>query len=113
MSIDGKGNEHFPGIENEVFDFLVNVRDVRGVGVDCFRPEGGLGPPAVPGMKVPRHGHNVICAAGKLIMENLCNLEQLPEKGALIILGVIPYEDGSGGQARIIGMLPEIQFEKM
>ncbi len=106
LNVDKNGNEHFPGICNEVFDFLVYKRDIKGVGVDCFRPEGGLGPPVVPGTRVPRHGHNVLCAAGKLIVENMRNLYFLPDTGALVILGVIPYENGSAGQARVIALLP-------
>jgi kynurenine formamidase len=75
------------------------------VGTDCFRPEGGLVPPSSPGVRIPRPGYEIICGHGKLIIENMKNLVLLPATGALIILGVIPYEDGSGGQARILALL--------
>jgi hypothetical protein len=34
-----------------------------------FRAEGGLVPPEIPGIMIPRHGHNILCSAGKLIIE--------------------------------------------
>ena len=34
-------------------------------------------------------------------MENLNNLDRIPKRGATIVVGLIPYEEGSGGQARI------------
>jgi kynurenine formamidase len=34
-------------------------------------------------------------------VENLANLDRIPPKGATIVVGLIPYEDGSGGQARV------------
>jgi kynurenine formamidase len=34
-------------------------------------------------------------------LENLANLDRLPRRGATVVVGLIPYEQGSGGQARI------------
>ena len=34
-------------------------------------------------------------------LENLANLDRIPKRGATIFVGLIPYEQGSGGQARI------------
>jgi kynurenine formamidase len=34
-------------------------------------------------------------------LENLANLDRIPRRGATIMVGLIPYEEGSGGQARI------------
>ena len=34
-------------------------------------------------------------------LENLANLDRIPARGATIMVGLIPYQDGSGGQARI------------
>jgi kynurenine formamidase len=35
-------------------------------------------------------------------LENLANLDQLPPSGATAIVGVIPWQDGSGGPARVL-----------
>jgi hypothetical protein len=34
-------------------------------------------------------------------LEDLANLDRIPKRGATIMVGLIPYEEGSGGQARI------------
>jgi kynurenine formamidase len=42
-----------------------------------------------------------------LVLSNLANVVRLPEAGAWIIVGVIPFRGGSGGQARVFGILPD------
>lgn len=96
-NVDAKGIGHYPGFEAEVLEFLVRERDIRGVGIDCSGAGGGMGGIA---------SHPIMGRAGKLIVSNLKNLDKLPAVGALIIAGVIPYEEGSGGQARVIAVLP-------
>jgi kynurenine formamidase len=34
-------------------------------------------------------------------VENLANLDRIPRRGATIAVGLIPCEEGSGGQARV------------
>jgi kynurenine formamidase len=34
-------------------------------------------------------------------VENLNNLDRIPRRGATIMVWLIPYEEGSGGQARV------------
>ena len=34
-------------------------------------------------------------------LENLASLDRLPRRGATVVVGLIPYQQGSGGQARI------------
>jgi len=42
-----------------------------------------------------------------LVLSNLANVARLPEAGAWIIVGVISFRGGSGGQARVFGILPD------
>jgi len=42
-----------------------------------------------------------------LVLSNLANVARLPETGAWIIVGVISFRGGSGGQARVFGILPD------
>ena len=35
-------------------------------------------------------------------LENLANLHELPPSGATAIVGVIPWQEGSGGPARVL-----------
>jgi kynurenine formamidase len=48
-----------------------------------------------------RTAHLILTGADRYGLENLANLDRIPERGATIVVGLIPYEEGSGGQARI------------
>jgi kynurenine formamidase len=56
-------------------------------------------PPFSPGEEPVRETVATIEADG---VENLNNLDRIPRRGATIMVGLIPYEDGSGGQARVL-----------
>ena len=43
----------------------------------------------------------ILTGADRYGLENLANLDRIPRRGATIMVGLIPYEAGSGGQARI------------
>ena len=49
----------------------------------------------------------VMLAANKYQIENLANLDELPETGATLIVGVLPVSEGSQAQARILALVPE------
>jgi kynurenine formamidase len=44
--------------------------------------------------------------ANKYMIENMANLDALPSTGATVIVGVLPVQDGSQAQARILALLP-------
>ena len=46
--------------------------------------------------------HNKWLADDKYGLENLANLGELPPQGAVATVGVIPWEEGSGGPARVL-----------
>ena len=45
--------------------------------------------------------HLILGAADRYGVENLANLHRIPPRGATVVVGLIPYEDDSGGQARV------------
>jgi len=51
--------------------------------------------------------NELLPAWNTLVLSNLANVARLPEAGAWIIVGVIPFRGGSGGQARVFGVLPD------
>jgi kynurenine formamidase len=51
--------------------------------------------------------NELLPAWNTLVLSNLANVAKLPEAGAWIIVGVIPFRRGSGGQARVFGILPD------
>ena len=40
-----------------------------------------------------------------LILEYVANLKDLPPRGATIVIGIVKLKEGSGGPARILGLL--------
>jgi kynurenine formamidase len=40
-------------------------------------------------------------------LENVAHLDQLPPRGAMVMVGFPPIEGGSGSPARVIALLPD------
>ncbi len=89
---------HFPGYSPESAKFLVEMRNIDGIGIDTLSADCGIS----SNFEV----HHIINGAGKYILENVANLDKLPPSGAMLIIAPIKIEGGSGGQARIWAILP-------
>ena len=90
---DASGKMHFPGFSEEAAQWLVNERSIIGIGIDNMSVDAGArdGFPA----------HAIVNGAGKFHLENLANVDQMPESGAYLIVAPIKIEGGSGGQVRV------------
>ena len=91
---------HFPGIHPDAASFLATQRQVIAVGVDT--PSTDYGQSVTFATHVTLGQHNV------LGLENLANLDELPSLGATLVIGLIKLRDGSGGPARILGIVEDI-----
>jgi kynurenine formamidase len=98
---DAQGIMHFPGMSKEACEFLVKERDINGVGTDVFCPDTGVDFSA---NRWP--AHQVLLGGGKLILEQIPNLDKLPPKGATLLICPLKVEGASGGQIRLIAILP-------
>jgi kynurenine formamidase len=85
-------NYHFPGFSEEAAMFLAEQRDVRAIGVDTLSLD--------PGNSSTFDVHVNFLATNRYGIENLANLGRVPPAGATIYVGVIPWEEGSGGPLR-------------
>jgi kynurenine formamidase len=90
---DASGTLHFPGFGAEATEWLVRRRHVRSLGVDTLSID--------PGNSTTFDTHLLLAGADRIGIENLANLDRIPRRGATIMVGLIPYEEGSGGQARV------------
>jgi kynurenine formamidase len=90
---NGDGVLHFPGFGAEATEWLLRRRGIRSLGVDTLSID--------PGISETFDTHLILTGADRYGLENLANLDRIPRRGATIMVGLIPYEDGSGGQARI------------
>ena len=91
---DASGTMHFPAWSADAVDWLVDERDVAAIGVDTLSLD--------PGNATAFVAHVALLAANRFGIENLANLGEIPPKGATAFVGVIPWEDGSGGPARVV-----------
>jgi kynurenine formamidase len=87
-------NYHFPGYSEEAAMFLAAGRDVRAIGVDTLSLD--------PGNSGTFDVHVNFLATDKYGVENLANLGSVPPAGATVYVGVIPWEEGSGGPLRAV-----------
>jgi len=99
LNLDSQGVPRVPGISTGAIAFLVNERDIRGVGLDTWVPE------VAPGVPGGEDGTRPLLYAGKWQLVNLTNLERLPAKGAKLVIAPLRVESGSA-PARVIAILP-------
>ena len=85
---------HFPGFSVEAVEWLLENRDITSIGVDTLSLD--------PGNSQTFAVHHTLLGADKYGLENLANLARIPPRGATAIVGLIPWEEGSGGPARVI-----------
>jgi kynurenine formamidase len=90
---DSAGVYHFPGFAADTVDYLLDRR-AMAIGVDTLSLDNG--PSTTFAV------HNTWLKADKYGLENLAHLDRIPEHGATAIVGVIPWEQGSGGPTRVI-----------
>lgn len=85
---------HFPGFSLDAAMWLVEHRDVTGIGVDTLSLD--------PGDSTTFPVHVNFLATDRYGLENLNHLDKVPSRGAVAYVGLIPWEEGSGGPSRVI-----------
>ena len=88
------GDYHFPGFGEEAIEWLLDERRAAAIGVDTLSLD--------PGNSTTFGVHTTWLGADNYGIENLANLDKLPPSGATATVGVIPWQQGSGGPARVI-----------
>ena len=91
-------NLHFPGFSREATEFLVRERDVAALAIDT--------PSIDYGQSKDFIAHQVLNGANKPAFENVANVDRLPATGATFLALPLKIEDGSGGPARIVAVMP-------
>jgi kynurenine formamidase len=85
---------HFPGFSLAAAEWLLERRNIRAIGVDTLSLDNG--PSATFAV------HLTVLSAERYGLENLRNLATIPARGATAFVGLIPWEQGSGGPARVV-----------
>ncbi len=97
LGLDDAGQLHFPGFGLDAARRLVE-RGVAGLATDS------------PGLEV---GTDRSYAVSRLLtdhcllaVENLANVDQLPPRGATIVVAPLPFRGGTGAPALVLGLIP-------
>ena len=88
------GRYHFPGWGIRAARWLLERRNITCIGVDTLSLD--------PGRSTTFAVHLAVLGADKYGLENLANLKRIPPKGTHAFVGLIPWEEGSGGPCRVI-----------
>lgn len=89
---------HFPGFDPEGVRFLLEERQIAGVGIDTHGVDGG--------QDTSFTVNRLVLEQGGMILENLTNLDQLPPLGATLIVGILRLRDGTGSPAAVLALVP-------
>jgi kynurenine formamidase len=91
---DAGGTYHFPGFGIDAVEWLLANRSITGIGVDTLSLDVGA--------STTFDVHVTLLGADKYGIESLANLSLIPPRGAEAFVGVIPWEEGSGGPCRVV-----------
>ena len=99
MKADGP---HTPGWAPAASEFLARGRNILGVGVETVGTDAGQATKLDP----PFPNHFIMHGSGKFGLAGLCNLDQLPPTGAVVIAAPLKIVGGSGSPLRVIAITP-------
>lgn len=94
----GGGGLRFPGFAPSAAEVIVE-RGVAGIGTDTLSVD--------PGAASSFPVHHTTLPADLWHLEGLVNLDQLPARGATLVIGVLPLVGGSGSPARVLALVDE------
>jgi kynurenine formamidase len=98
----GDDGPHTPGFHRDASAMLAKDRDVLGVGVETVGTDAGQ----AGGFDPPFPNHTIMHGAGKFGLASLCNLDQLPPTGAVVIAAPLKIVNGSGSPLRVLALAP-------
>jgi kynurenine formamidase len=88
---------NFPGFGIEAIEWLLEGRDISSIAVDTLSLD--------PGNSNDFPVHINFLGTGRWGLESVANLGKIPPRGATVFVGVIPWEEGSGGPCRVIAQV--------
>ena len=87
-------NYNFPGWGLEAALYVAEKRDVTAIGIDTLSLD--------PGNSATFPVHVQYLGTDRYGIENLTGLDCIPPTGATAYVGLIPWEEGSGGPCRVV-----------
>jgi len=90
---------HFPGLHPDAARWLVQNRKIDALGIDT--------PSIDYGQSTQFESHRILYAENIPALENVAALDRMPATGAYVMALPMKIAGGSGGPARIVGVLIE------
>ena len=94
---DNKGQMHFPGFHAEAAQMLIEDGGVLGIAVDTLSLDHGASKDFAT--------HFAWLPSNRWGIEALANLDQLPAKGATLVVGAIKFRGGTGAPCRVFAFV--------
>jgi kynurenine formamidase len=95
---DSAGKNHTPGFHGETAHMLLTERNVKGLGVDTLSLDLGI-------QTGPFPVHYSWLPSGRWGVECLANLDNVPARGAHLVLGGPKVKGGTGGPSRVMALV--------
>ncbi|MDZ8023596.1 MAG: cyclase family protein [Nostoc sp. DedQUE11] len=95
---DAEGISHFPGFGIDATQFLLQQRQIAGVGIDTHGVD--------PGQDNSLATNRLVLEQPRIVLENLTNLDQLPPKGSTLAIGILRLRGGSGSPVGVLAFVP-------
>lgn len=97
FGMDRENTMHWPGFGREAVIHMVEQRKIAGLGTDTHGID--------PGNDWAFKASAAIFRADKMVLECLAGLDCLPAVGAMLVIGGLPLNGGTGSSARVLGLL--------
>lgn len=94
---DANGVMHFPGYSLDAAKFLVEGRNVLGLGIDTLSIDYG------PSKDLPVHHYTLSHSLYHL--ENVADLRGVPASGSTVVVAPLKLEHGSGAPVRVFALV--------
>lgn len=94
---DEEGGEHFPGWSMEALKYIYEERNAAANGHETLDTDASVLAEQAGDLACERY----ILDKGKLQVEVMCNLEQVPAAGAIVIVAFLPIEGATGLPVRM------------
>lgn len=98
---DAKGQAHYPGWSLDALKYLYETRKIGASGHETFDTDAALAQ-----NKTGFAGETYVLSTNHYQIELLCNLDKVPEAGAVVFVTVPKPQSGSGFPARVFAVVP-------
>ncbi|MBE8966149.1 cyclase family protein [Nostocales cyanobacterium LEGE 12452] len=98
LNHDSQGIPHFPGFGSDATQFLLDERQIIGVGIDTHGVD--------PGQDNSFAINRLVLEKSRIVLENLTNLDQLPAKGTTLAIAPLRLRGGSGSPVGVLAFVP-------